>query len=264
MKTSDKELDDLFQPKLNNLELEPDAAVWENIAAKLDGKTKKKSIIPTLRIAASVIVIFSVGLLLLRKNDELVKKPLPQKMVKVEVERENHSIHPKQNAEEQKGMLLLSAKNKVVKEAHISERNVKPTIVKPITNKKQEEDNSSTQTLAQNKPQQDQQESSESVQIASAKMAIVPDAATKLSVQPADEILQATSVKPQILTDKRSKPATVAKRKGIRNVGDLVNLVMAKVDKRSDKLIQFSDSDDGEESNVTGINLGIISIKKDK
>lgn len=263
MKTSDKELDDLFQSKLNNLELEPDAKVWTHIVTELDGKPKKKSIVPTLRIAASLIIVLSIGLFLMRKTDELVKKPRPPKLVKVEVKQQPSPIHPNQNLDEKKNMLLLSAKNKVLKEAHPIKRNIKPEIVKQLIHQTQDEDGSSTQTLAQNKTQQNQQERLNEMQIASATIATVPVATTKLSLQPEAETPEATNVKPQILPVKRSTIATVAKRKSIRNVGDLVNLVMAKVDKRPNKLIEFG-SDDDEEPIVTGINLGIISIKKEK
>jgi hypothetical protein len=46
-------------------------------------------------------------------------------------------------------------------------------------------------------------------------------------------------------------------------LGGLINALIAKVDRRQDKLIEFSDSDDDDaESNVTGLNLGLIKIKK--
>ena len=60
-------------------------------------------------------------------------------------------------------------------------------------------------------------------------------------------------------TEQTSKPV---KKHGIRNFGDMVNLVIAKVDKRKDKVIEFSDTDDGD--SITGINLGVIKIKKEK
>jgi hypothetical protein len=41
-----------------------------------------------------------------------------------------------------------------------------------------------------------------------------------------------------------------------------LNVVIAAVDKRKDKVIEFSNTD-GDESSITGINLGIIKIKKE-
>jgi hypothetical protein len=51
-------------------------------------------------------------------------------------------------------------------------------------------------------------------------------------------------------------------QKKIRSIGSLVNFVIAKVDKREDKLIEFKDSDEGSE--VSGINLGLVKIKSKK
>jgi len=41
-----------------------------------------------------------------------------------------------------------------------------------------------------------------------------------------------------------------------------VNFVIAQVDKREDKLIEFTESDEGTE--VSGINLGLLKIKSKK
>jgi hypothetical protein len=50
--------------------------------------------------------------------------------------------------------------------------------------------------------------------------------------------------------------------KRIRSIASLVNFVIAKVDKREDKLIEFKDGVEGSE--VSGINLGLIKIKSKK
>jgi len=51
-----------------------------------------------------------------------------------------------------------------------------------------------------------------------------------------------------------------AERKGIRNVGDIVNYVVDKVDKREKKFIKFNTDDDN--SSVVAINIGIIKFNK--
>ena len=93
--------------------------------------------------------------------------------------------------------------------------------------------------------------------------AVVPGPETALTVKTTDNIA-ATKVMPQVtaqtpITDAAVKPA---KRRGIHNFGDLVNIVVAKVDKRKDKAIQFSDSDD-DESTITSVNIGPVKINKD-
>lgn len=262
MKTSDKELDDLFNSKLNNLEIEPSAGLWENIVAELDQKPKKKSIIPILRIAAGIIVILSAGLLFLRKN-EPVKNQLPKKLVKVELVKKNPATEQIKNLGDKKSMLLLTAKNMVIKEASATKKSrSKAVFAKPLIDTKPETENTSTQLLAHNKPETNQQKLDDN-QTIQARIAVVPDASVSLKPQPEIETLTKPLVKSQVLAAADTRTEKV-KRKRIRSFGDVVNLVMAKVDKREDKLIQFSDSDDGEESNVTGINLGIINLKKEK
>ena len=50
--------------------------------------------------------------------------------------------------------------------------------------------------------------------------------------------------------------------KGIRNVGDVVNLIVNKVDKRKDKFIQFRTDDD--DSSISAINIGPFKFGKKK
>lgn len=263
MKISDKELDDLFSSKLNDLELEPNDMVWNNISDQINNnKTKKKSIVPVLRIAAGLIVVISIGLLLFNNEDPIIKKPVQNKVAKVETEQQKPAVEPTENVKSDKLMLLLSAKNKVVKEVRqnkISNKKRVIILVPKITPELKIVD----EMLAANIQPEKKNDPNMTV-LTAARTTIVPDVSTRFNNQTDDEEIIAATVKPQNLRAKNSIVAVVAKRKGIRSIGDVVNLVMAKVDKRQDKLIEFSDSDDGEESNVTGINLGIISIKKEK
>lgn len=263
MKISDKELDDLFASRLDDFEVEPSVNLWQNINEELDKKPKKKSLIPALRIAAGIVVILSLGLLLLRKQ-EIIQNQLPKKIAKVKLQKQDLSKNQIKNLGGKNSMLLLSVKNKVVKEASALNRNRKQSVLKTMIDPKPDPNytSTSTQTFAQNKPEPEQQHDLPVNNLAQAKIAVVPDASVSLKVQPEIELPLKGPAKLPVLAAS-NKPANT-KHKGIRNMGDLVNLVMAKVDKREDKLIQFSDSDDGDESNVTGINLGIISIKKEK
>ena len=263
MKISDKELDELFSSKLDGLEAEPSANLWQNISFELDKKPKEKVLIPVLRIAAGLIVVLSAGLLFLQKN-EPVKNQLPKKLVKVELAKKNPAVEQIENLGDKKSMLLLATKIKAVKEVCAIKKPNQVSNPKLVSSPKLETGYPSTQTLAQNKTETNQQQETTNANIAQTKIAVVPDAAINLKVQSeAETPLKTTLAEPQVLAATNNKTAKL-KRKGIRNMGDLVNLVMAKVDKRNDKLIEFSDSDDGDESNITGINLGIITIKKEK
>ena len=50
--------------------------------------------------------------------------------------------------------------------------------------------------------------------------------------------------------------------KKIRSIGGLVNFVIARVDKRDDKIIEFKEGAEGSE--VSGINLGLVKFKSRK
>ena len=77
---------------------------------------------------------------------------------------------------------------------------------------------------------------------------------------PAVQTQQPVLASAQPTVAKENKP--VVKRRGIHNIGDLVNLVVAKVDKRHDKLVVFSNTDD-DESTITAFHLGALKIKRD-
>ncbi len=256
MKTSDKELDDLFNSKLSGFEAEPSANLWQNIAAELDGEPKKKSLIPVLRIAAGVLALLSVGLFWMQANKQLVQKRIPQKVAKVKLKpvQKEEIVRPKTNVR-QKTMLPLMAKNKSVKEpSHQSARKL------AVIKSKEKPELKAAETVRHSINQNNQPEQ---LAVLPQNKAVVPDENVALKLQTAETSEEIIKAEP-VLTAKTKPETVVVKRKGIRNVGDLVNLVMAKVDKRPNKLIEFSNNDDGDESNVTGINLGIISIKKEK
>ena len=66
MKVSDKDFDQLFSSKLANMEMEPSAHVWNNIADELDGKKKDKGGIGFMQIAAAVVIIMGISLFFIR------------------------------------------------------------------------------------------------------------------------------------------------------------------------------------------------------
>jgi hypothetical protein len=64
----------------------------------------------------------------------------------------------------------------------------------------------------------------------------------------------------QVATANKQAPA---KKHKIRSLGDVFNVMIAAVDKRKDKIIEFSNTD-GDDATITGVNLGIIKVKKEK
>jgi len=68
MDMQDKEFDKLFNQKFEDFEVEPSPWVWDNIAGELDGKKAKRTIMPWLSIAATVLVLITAGVLFLKQK----------------------------------------------------------------------------------------------------------------------------------------------------------------------------------------------------
>ena len=80
---------------------------------------------------------------------------------------------------------------------------------------------------------------------------------------PVNNLLARGNYQPQLTAQSpRPKPKPVKKHR-IRSLGDVLNVVIAAVDKREDKFIEFSNTDE-DDATITGLNLGIIKVKKEK
>lgn len=259
MDMQDNEFDDVFRSKLDGFEAEPTGRVWEGIDEKLDTSRRRAIFMPILRIAASVILVTGLGVLFFVNRDKVapvkggktglvkvtqpqvkqpetgvtVKQPVPIKTTEpqVTVNRIAHTIVP----EKQNQPVTTPQPQVVQKET--------PEIIKPR--------------------EQPVLAAVEMPKKADIVKPVVPGPETPLVANTNENIGQ-TKAPQQVTaqlpaTDQVARPA---KRRGIHNFGDLVNIVVAKVDKRKDKAIQFTDSDD-DESTVTAVNIGPVKINKD-
>ena len=216
-----------------------------------------------LGIAASVLLFLIAGILFIPKK-EVVKHNHPDsnsvavnqiKPVVVKPENVNTVTTSDKNEEQ-----VAAVQGPVT---HISSSHQLKVIATPVNPKEQEQ-----QVIAKEEPVKPEQqpvlavlnnridENTKPIELEAAPSTIKKadhDATISIPSQP---MLASTPVP----VDKAAKP--MVKKHGIRNFGDLVNLVVAKVDKRKDKLIQFSDSDD-DESVISAVHLGALKIKKD-
>jgi hypothetical protein len=97
MDMQDKEFDKLFSSKLEGLEIEPSAKVWKGINGELSGN-KRKSLIPFLSIAASIIVLIAAGVLFIPKKDSVVKIPVKKQLAVNNAEKVKPEISVKPQA----------------------------------------------------------------------------------------------------------------------------------------------------------------------
>lgn len=250
----DKEFDNLLKSKLGDLEAEPSPMVWDNIANGL--QQKKRRITPYLSIAASLIILVSAGLLFFRKaennfvkpakpNRTIVKvsKPAPDNLANNSVTSIPNEVNILSHGGEPTKKHMVAATPSVIVVKQPSQKSIKgdngPVLVDPMPI-------NPGPMLAETEPVQN------------IPNMLVPDKETSFGITANNT----TRVIEKTITTDETENAP-AKKRGIHSLGGLINAIVAKVDKREDKLIEFSDSeDDDTQSNVTGVNLGLIRIKK--
>lgn len=255
MDMQDKEFDKVFNSKFEDFEVEPSAMVWDNITSELDGKKAKRSLMPYLSIAASVIILLTAGLLFLQKSKSTKQQVEPTKLT---VSRVEPATTAPVKADNEPAVIAQPNTNKFVATVnHSGTINTSPVINN--TEPAVKTDNTNTQpeqVKADNQPLLAANETH------AVTLNVVPGKETPLAPKTLDLEQQQVIEKPAVMAAV-SKPVTApVKRSGIHSLGGLVNALVATVDKRQDKLIEFSDNDDDDtESSLTGVNLGVIKIK---
>ncbi len=264
MEMQDNEFDDLFRSKLEGFEATPSANVWAGIDAELNSKKRKKILMPFLSVAASIIVLVGAGLFFIPQKQPVNNYHIAKKrntkttqsviaVAQVKDDLNTTDLKPKPVAGRHTTTALAGSIARLIPAKAINGIPVKkaPEIIEQNTQAKT--DNQLVIVSTQQKPND-------------ANKALVPDDSTPLAVKQSADIPATFIPKPIALTAQvpvviNQDTAPVKAKHKIHNLAGLLNAVVAKVDKRDDKIIVFGESDD-DDSNVTGVNLGIIKIKK--
>jgi len=253
----DREFDDVFRSKLDGFEAEPSAKVWMGIDETLDEKSRKKAILPWLSIAASVLILVSAGILF------IPKKTIPQQGDNRIVKAQHAISKPKQETaiKTPASQTQIAAVPVIAKPAvhHIKkiEKIVAPVVQPTEVIAKTDAPKTNEQLVLAVVPQKQQQ----------VTQPVVPGNDTPLAIKQTDiNNTPDQQTKPALIAQQPTpvtKPAVTAppKKHGIRNFGDLVNLVADKVDRR--RAAQLNDDDD-DESVIAEVNKGIQRIKKEE
>ena len=248
----DKEFDRLFQSKLGDHETEPSPMVWNNIADELHGKKSKSGMMVYLSIAASITILVSAGLLFFNQSEETFVKPIKRGKVIAKNNKPTPSDSTIKSTSVIMPKITSAPTTEVAGVAKHSAPAPRSTVVEPINILRTQTNESAITTPNQTQPVLAMV--TEPVQ--KERAVVIPDKET--SFTSTDEQVLET-----VVTSTETIKTVVAKKRGIHSFGGLINAIVAKVDKREDKLIEFSDSeDDDTQSNVTGINLGLLRIKK--
>lgn len=258
MKMQDKKVDDLFQSKLNDFESQPSPNIWKHIENELDNEQKRRIWIPILSIAASVIGLFSFVVILIQFNKE---------------EHRPNGMAYLTNNHHQNNFKITPSTKQIIKQTTVEAPNLKS--FKVANNSKgvyiRTSEVKSEHIVSQG------YSSSDSIRVSQDEITmnypvkvnqvdnLVSDSNTKFINVPSVLL----NIKHELNTPEGSqqdnqfinKTKKTTQNK-IRNLGGLINALVAKVDKRKDKFIEFTESDEG--SNITELNLGIFKIKKPK
>jgi len=244
----DREFDKVFNSKFNEFEVTPSPGVWDGIVDELDKKPARRYIIPFLSIAASIIVLLGIGVLFLQQ------KTNKQQPVQKIAAKYRHEIIKQTDITP---LALDQPGDKTTLNTH---HTTTPAIklVMPLPRESNTDSNIVKETIPVKADNQ-------LVLIAAAP--VVPAVVQPLDVPAPPKTLnieqQKTTEKPIMIASVEQENAAPLKKRGIHNLGGLINIIVAKIDKREDKLIEFTDNDEDDgKSTVTGINLGIIKIKK--
>lgn len=249
----DKELDELFRSKLDELEIKPSPNVWVEIEAGLEKDRRKKAYIPFLSIAASIVVLFTIGWLFMPQEARIIVKTATNANL-AKVPATTMGTDPTEP------ITVISKPAKIIRSGSVVVKN------DALPTENQNADKDSTESAIRPVTNSDEQLASINASKTAAITPVLPLESTQIAN------LQPIQIKPPQVVESQPIIAQVPaiKDRGLAakpkhtmlSLGSLINAMVAKVDKREDKIIEFTD-DDGD-SNITGVNLGIIKIKKDQ
>ncbi|TKC08144.1 hypothetical protein FA048_13365 [Pedobacter polaris] len=239
----DKEFDKLFKDKFVDAEIEPSANLWANIEQQLE--PKRKRVIPIYWMAAASVAIAITAMLVFQKTEKIklrgaeatavLVKPIEQEVVNDVVSTTLPITETVSNTDR-----IASSEAKtltVTRENRAPENNLK-NIQEPVQ-----------PMLASNR-----------LPIKQAEVKLLNVAPIK-ETEVENPIVIARVETQQTGIETSAAEEIVTEKKGIRNVGDLINFVVDKVDKRDKKLVRFN-TDDDDNSSIIGINIGFLKFNK--
>ncbi|NEU07330.1 hypothetical protein GZH53_03295 [Flavihumibacter sp. R14] len=237
----DKDFDQLFKQRFEAFEVEPSGRSWDNITGQLDGQRKKGKAFPSFWMAAASLVIMTSAVLLLYRPAEVIKlRGKADSQVAVNQKPAVNELEPLSSETVDRAEDLRNPVDPIRRErVSVSEKQVHKSM---------------------NGPEQNAAVISEKAEMVQGDVLIANQPLT-VSEMPEAEIKTEESepILAQNVSDTDdAEPAGPARQK-IKSVGGLVNFVIARVDKRDNKIIEFRDGEEGTE--VSGINLGPIRFK---
>lgn len=262
MEMQDKEFDDLFRSKLDGFEVGPSAHVWPGIVGELTAGKRKKLLLPFLSVAASIAVLVTAGVLFIpQKINAPAKSNVKTKTIPALVQRAANAL-----AVIKRQPVVLVSKSTGKLNTSITAKTNAPGAMQPITQVIAAVNSQVAKPIVTTTKSKKQ--SLEELTQKGAITALVPDSSTQIVIKHSMQISPAFITNPAIaavqlpVAGKQDVLPVKTSRK-VHSIGHFINSLVATVDKRQDKFIEFTDIDD-EGSVLTGVNLGFVKIKKEK
>jgi len=242
----DKDFDQLFKERFEAFEVDPSEGLWQNITNKLDTpvQKQKKTFAPYWMAAASVVLLTSAVLWLSR----------PGEVIKLQG-KSHEQVIVNQNKETGKEAKPI--------ESQIIDEPARKTVVSTQPEKARysvSRKGGKSEVRQLNKTALPEKVSPqapviEEVLLATQPVSIDVPKQRKAVTNEGNEVVMAKVDESEIEDYKEAE--TTSPR--IKSVGGLVNFVIAQVDKRDDKIIEFKDGEEG--STLSGINIGPLKFK---
>lgn len=246
----DKDFDNLFRDKFMGAEVEPSANLWGNIAGQL--APKRKRTFPLMWVAAASVAVVALVMLFTQNGEKVYLQGTAPTVAAVNATEKTQNVSVI-TADETNTLTPEVAVTVVTKPTHTLKNSFTPKVV-PVENVDTQKNRLvAVQPSAQNE-----------------HLPIKKGDVKPLDIAPVTETpVETQTVYAQANTTNTSfdsineTEAGVSNKKGIRNMGDLINYVVEKVDKREKKLIKF-DTDDDDNSSIIGLNIGFVKLNKRK
>lgn len=247
----DKEFDNLFRDRFKDAEITPSANLWANIEQQL--APKRKRTFPIYWMAAATIAVAFTAMLAFQKTEKIQLR-LDETTAKVS----NPAASETQDITATRTDETASLVNEtVVNKNRLAAIQVKTPSVKAVLVAKTEGDQKNIEIAMQPNLNENR------LAIKQAEVKPLDVLSVKETVVESPTVIAAVIEKPKFESSQITEIESNTERKGIRNVGDLVNFVVDKVDKREKKFLKFS-TDDDDNSSIIGINIGFLKLNSKK
>ena len=249
----DKDFDQLFKDKFEGAEMRPSANLWSNIEKELT--PKKKRAFPVYWAAAAAVAVIAVSLGLLAPEKE--KMQLHGTVIDVASSgskaaiADGNTVAPAEAGDGNSNGSITSVSTTGTDA--IAEQGT-PLILAPkmkLRNLVQENNLVAVQRNEKIKRHQ--------IKAVEMKTTLKEEEVKSMPDLPTEHVIANVPIPDVQQGDQELTETEGSQRKGIRNVGDVINFVVDKLDKREKKLIQFK-TDDDDNSSLIAVNIGILKF----